>query len=162
MKNFSNNLISFSTIIIAVSFSYYFVIYLPSVSIKTSNQEIADIKQEKQAECKVKGERLWSLDYHNLGSNISDIGGPFFHYNTKLKNCLMEYKTTVQLEGTSGDIIGMYSIFSYYIVNLDRTENFGYLEDSNSYHWKDNNFLYKWEEQPYIDFKVREADLMGN
>ncbi len=83
-------ILSLSIFIVALSFGYYFIIYLPQKDIQQQaihQQQDQAQNFTKQKECLALGEKQYNQDKID-DAGIWTLEAPSYHYNKKLNTCL--------------------------------------------------------------------------
>jgi hypothetical protein len=158
-QNWFKIIISLAVIIVAGSAAYYFVVYLPYRDRQLSDQQAIKVDQENAQKCAEDGQKYFdeNFDEYKNGGFTVILDGPYFHFNNKIKACLLEYKLTTHDIPINIAPNGDYR-FDGYIINLlsRNTEAFA------TAFWKNGKFASDSDASEFQRFENQEMDLMQN
>ena len=158
-ENWFKIIISMAVVAIAGSFAYYFIIYLPHKDQQSNAQQALSMDQENSQKCADTGQKYFNenfSEYKNGGFKVV-LDGPYFHFNNKIKACLLEYKLTTHDIPINLAPAGDYR-FDGYIINLlsGNTEAFA------TTFWKNGKFASDSDSSNFQRFENQEMILMQN
>jgi hypothetical protein len=159
-ENWFKAIISLAIIIVAGSAAYYFVVYLPHRDQQSSSQQALKVDQDNAQKCADAGQKYFDAnfsEYKNGGFKVI-LDGPYFHFNNKIKACLLEYKLTTYDIPINVAPVDDDHRFDGYIINLLS----GNTEAFVTAFWKNGKFARDFDSSEFQRFENQEMNLMQN